>query len=214
VASAAKRFTDDLLPLLAGRASDLLVELMIPPRGCVDAVAVVRNKQAPVAQRQAETNQSDYVTMGDRGRALGIVPDALRPTCADMDAIRAAPSAIDASLESIATMIRIQAQRLVERDERSDADRGKLVVIYSGALHNDLAPPPTTARWSYAPELDAYCHGRFIAIDLVVPEFIGEDDTWRSLSWWPHYDRSRMGGKTTLLRTGDRSFVLVFPETR
>src|SRR5579871_4478309 len=28
--SAAKRFTDDLLPLLAGRASDLLVELMMP----------------------------------------------------------------------------------------------------------------------------------------------------------------------------------------
>jgi len=212
VPSAAKRFADDLLPLLAGRASDLLVELMIPPSGCTDAVAEVRSKQTPVTARQAETNQNDYVTMGDRARALGIVPDGLRPTCTDMHAIRAAASAIDASLETIARLIRIQAERLVERDQRSDADRGKVLVIFSGAMHNDLAPPPTTASWSYAPELDAYCHGRFVAVDLVVPEFIGQDDTWRSLPWWPYYDGARMGAKTTLFRTGDRSFVLVFPE--
>ncbi|HEY5242663.1 MAG TPA: hypothetical protein VIJ22_14385, partial [Polyangiaceae bacterium] len=37
--SAAKRFTDELLPLFAGRASDLLVELMMPPKGCADAAA-------------------------------------------------------------------------------------------------------------------------------------------------------------------------------
>ena len=71
-----------------------------------------------------------------------------------------------------------------------------------------------TGHRVYAPELDAYCHGRFVAVDLVVPEFIGQDDTWRSLPWWPYYDGARMGAKTTLFRTGDRSFVLVFPETR
>src|SRR5207244_6846029 len=73
--SAAKRFTRELLPLLAGRASDLLVELMMPPPGCADAAAEVRQKQAPATSQQAPSNQSEYVAMGEKARALGIVPD-------------------------------------------------------------------------------------------------------------------------------------------
>jgi hypothetical protein len=57
-------------------------------------------------------------------------------------------------------------------------------------------------------------HGRFVAVDLVVPEYIGDDEAWRAFAWWPHYDRARLGAKTTVFRTGERSFVLVFPETR
>ena len=56
--------------------------------------------------------------------------------------------------------------------------------------------------------------GRFVALDLVVPEFIVDDDTWRSFPWYPQYDRARLGGKTTLFRTAERKYVLVFPETR
>jgi len=210
--SAAKHFTEDLLPLFAGRASDLLVELMMPPNGCVDATAEVRDKQQPATSRQAKTNQGEYVAMGERARALGIVPDMLRPTCRDMDAVRdAGADAISASLELIASLTSAQSRRLVERDARSDADRGKMVVIYGGMLHNDLAP--SSPRWSYAVDVDAYVRGRFVAIDLVVPEFITDDAAWRSLPWWPHYDPARLGAKATLFRTADRSFTLVFAKT-
>ena len=51
-------------------------------------------------------------------------------------------------------------------------------------------------------------------MDLVVPEFIVDDATWRTLPWFSHYDRARLGAKTTLFRRGRKSFVLVFPETR
>jgi hypothetical protein len=116
-------------------------------------------------------------------------------------------------LELIARLSLAQAERLVDRDARSDADRGKMVVVYGGMLHNDLAPPRESARWSYAPSLAAHVGGRFVAVDLVVPEFIGDDETWSSLAWWPLYSRSRLGAKATLFRTGERSFVIVFPET-
>ena len=53
-----------------------------------------------------------------------------------------------------------------------------------------------------------------MAIDLVVPEFIVDDATWRTFPWVSRYDRARLGGKTTLFRTGPRSFVLVFAATR
>jgi hypothetical protein len=209
--SAATRFTTDLLPALAGRASDLLVELMMPPTGCADAAAEVREQQQPVTARQAEQNQNEYVVMGEKARSLGIVPDLLRPSCADLDAVqRSGQDAIGASLELIARLTRTQALRLVDRDARSDADRNKMVVTYGGMLHNDLAPRPETAAWTFAPALDAYVQSRFVAIDLVVPEFIGDDDSWRSFAWRPHYDRARLGSHPTLFRTGGRSFVLVF----
>ncbi|HTQ43301.1 MAG TPA: hypothetical protein VMI75_11135 [Polyangiaceae bacterium] len=211
-ASAAKRFTQDLLPTLAGRASDLLVELMMPPTGCADAAAEVRKKQEPVTSQHAAADQSEYVQMGDRARALGIVPDLLRPSCADMDAVRdAGDDAIEASLDLIARLSGTQAARLVTRDARSDGDRGKAVIVYGGMLHNDLSPPPERARWSYATKLDDVVSGRLVSIDLVVPEFVTGDATWTELPWVAQYDRARLGGKTTLYRTGDRSFVLVFP---
>jgi hypothetical protein len=212
--SAARRFTDDLLPLLAGRASDLLVELMMPPGGCADAAAEVREKQAPATSQQAPTNQNEYLAMGERARALGIVPDMLRPSCADLDAVRdAGEGAVEASLEMIARLSTVQAERLLDRDARSDADRAKAVVVYGGMLHNDLDPPPERAKWSYAPALDAKTGGEIVAVDLVVPEFMVDDATWRAFPWFSRYDRARLGAKTTLFRLADRSFVLVFPET-
>jgi hypothetical protein len=213
--SAAKRFTEDLLPLLAGRASDLLVELMMPPKGYADAAAEVRQKQAPATSQQAPTNQNEYLAMGDRAHALGIVPDMLRPSCADMDGVRdAGDGAIEASLEMIARLSTVQAGRLVDRDALTDADRGKAVVVYGGMLHNDLDPPPERAKWSYATALDAKTGGKLVAIDLVVPEFILDDATWRGFPWFARYDRARLGARTTLFRVGEKSFVLVFPETR
>jgi hypothetical protein len=215
VTSAAKRFTEDLLPGLGGRASDVLVELMMPPKGCADAAAEVRKKQAPATTQQAPTNQNEYVVLGERARAMGIVPDMLRPSCADMDGVNhAGDRAIEASLEMIARLSAEQAGKLIDRNARSDADRAKAVVVYGGMLHNDLDPPPERASWSYARALDAKAAGRFVAVDLVVPEFIVDDDTWRSFPWFAHYDRAKLGGKTTLFRVGDKSFVLVFPETR
>jgi hypothetical protein len=211
--SATKRFTEELLPALPGRASDLLVELMMPPKGCTDAAAEVRKKQEAVTSRESENNQNEYVVLGDRAHALGIVPDMLRPSCADMDAVRdAGDQAIEASLEMIARLSGAQATRLVDRDARSDADRDKCVVVYGGMLHNDLSPPPERARWTYAPVLDAHVGGRFVAIDLVVPEFIVDDDTWRSLPWYAKYDRARLGSRPTLFKTGDKTFVLIFAE--
>ncbi|MDP9149018.1 MAG: hypothetical protein M3O36_03625 [Myxococcota bacterium] len=218
VASAAKRFTEELLPVLRGRASDLLVELMQPPAGCDEASADVRGRQTLVTSQQAADSQSEYVVLGARARSEGIIPDLLRPACADLEAIRrAGDEAIPVSLETIARLSVSQAERLVDRARSSASDQGKAVVLYGGALHNDLEPAPERARWSYGPALDAYVGGRFVAVDLIVPEFIGDDDAWRSLVWWAWWsseDRAPLGAKATLLHVGARSYVLLLPRTR
>ena len=156
----------------------------MPPKGCADAAAEVRQKQAPATSQQAPTNQNEYLVMGERARALGVVPDMLRPSCADMDGVKGRGR---------------RRHRGVARDDRaplrarrrassSIATRGptptraKAVVVYGGMLHNDLDPPPERAKWSYAPALDAKTGGKLVAVDLVVPEFIVDDATWRAFA--------------------------------
>jgi hypothetical protein len=209
VPSAAHHFTEQLLPLLVGRASDLLVELMNPPAGCAPTTAIVKERQAVVTREQAPTDQSEYVAMGARARALGIVPDLLRPTCADLGAVKAAgDDAVTASLEMIARLTREQAEKLVDRDAHTAGDASKMVVTYGGALHNDLDPTPERAAWSFGPTLAAHVAGKYVAVDLYVPELIDDSDRWKRLPFYAHYDPVKLGAKTTVFRQG-KSFVIV-----
>jgi hypothetical protein len=212
VPSSAKRFTSEILPTLAARASDLVVELMMPPSGCAPKVAVVREAQAPVTSHQAAGDQGEYVAMGEAARKLGIVPDLLRPTCADLDAIEdAGDLAVDASLRTIARLTAEKVKKLALRDSRAAGDTGKFVVTYGGAIHNDRDPSPERRPWSFGPELDAFAEGRYVEIDLYVPEFIDGSDAWKKLPWYAHYDVARLGSKTTMFRVRERSYVILFP---
>jgi hypothetical protein len=211
--SSAKHFTDQILPKLAGRASDLLVELMNPPKGCAPTTEVVRQKQEVVTRAQAPTDQGEYVAMGEQARHLGIVPDLLRPSCADLEAVKAAgDDAVMASLAMIARLTREQAKKLLDRDASTTGEAEKMVITYGGAIHNDLAPPAERAAWSFGPDLDAYTHGRFVAVELFIPELIDDSDTWKKRAFYAHYDATRMGSKATVFREG-KTFVIVLPRS-
>jgi hypothetical protein len=208
VPSSAKRFTTELLPMFQGRASDLLVEAMMPPTGCAKSVADVRSAHAPVHEKQAPTDQSEYVAMGNAARALGIVPDLLRPSCDDLAAIDdAGADAVEATLETIRRLVVAQVSRLLTRADH------RMVIVYGGALHNDLAPPAERAAWSYAPELAAKSGGKLVAIDLFVPEMITDDASWKAFAWYPLFVRGAHPGEATMYRPRDATFVVLFPET-
>jgi hypothetical protein len=212
VASSARRFADALLPSLAGRASDLLVELMNPPAGCTAGVAEVRKKQELVTSRQEAGDQGEYVALGETARRFGIVPDLLRPSCADMASIEdAGDEAIDRSLETIERLTETKVKELVDRDARTPGEEGKIVVTYGGAIHNDPAPLPERRAWSFGPAIDAYVRGRYVDIDLYVPQFIDGSDAWKKLAWYPFYDPAKLGAKTTMFRVRARSYVILFP---
>ncbi|MFT3774188.1 MAG: hypothetical protein QM820_53170 [Minicystis sp.] len=210
--SAAKRFTDRFLPLLRDKASDLVVELMLPPKGCKPAEQEVRTKQREVTKHQAESNQSEYVTMGDAARKLGVIPDALRPTCDDSDrAAKAGDGAIATMLETIARLAGTKAKDLLARNQKLGAD--KMVVLYGGALHNDATPKAERASWSFGPDLIKATNGRYVELDVFVPESIQDTDSWKAMAWYPHYDRAAHAGATALFKTGPSSWALIFPKT-
>jgi hypothetical protein len=205
VSSSTKRFTDMLLPLLAGRTSDLLVELMMPPKGCVKQAETMRSVQKPVVTQQAETNQNEYVAMGEAARKLGIVPDLLRPSCDDLASISdAGDDALDRSLETIARLTTTQAAMMLEH-------RGaKMVVTYGGALHNDATPPPERAAWAYGPALSHAVSGRYVQLDVYVPDFITAEESWRKQPWYGAWEKNKGTRKPLLFRVAPKSYVLVF----
>lgn len=212
VDSSAKRFTEKLIPVLRDKASDLVVELMLPPKGCKPAEEKVRTVQKEVTKQQAASNQNEYVTMGDVARKAGVIPDALRPTCEDLDAAaKAGDLAIPRMLETIARLAGGKAKELVARNEKLGAD--KVVVVYGGALHNDAEPKPEKASWSFGPELSRATGGRYVELDLFVPESIQDTDAWKSLPWYLHYDRAAHAGATALFKTGPSSWAMIFPKT-
>lgn len=217
VASSAKRFTETILPLFKDRASDLLLEAMTPARlpdggACAQVATAVKEQQKAVTGQQASTNQNEYVVMGDTAKKLGIVPDLLRPTCDDLAAIqKAGADMVPVSLATIARLTKNKVGQLLDRNSRTPADQDKIVITYGGALHNDLLPPPERAQWSFGPDLSARTGGRYVEIDLYVPDYIEETDNWKKMEWYAHYDKAKLGGKTTVFRPREGTFVILFP---
>ena len=213
IPSATKRFTESFLPVLENRASDVLVEAWAGDPKCQREVKAVASAQKPVQQAQAQTNPNEYLALGNRAKALGMVPDLLRPTCDDYANLAdAGADSITASLELIKRLTQAHATRLFQRNET--AKNGKLVVTYGGAMHNDLAPTEALRKFSFGPELATATGGRYVELDLIVPEYVKNTESWQKLPWYASWQAD--GGpkdKPTLYRLGDRSFVLLFPTT-
>jgi hypothetical protein len=150
--------------------------------------------------------------MNEAARKVGVVPDALRPTCADLEAAaKAGEGGIAKMLETIARLAGDKGAELVAKNQKAAVD--KLVVLYGGALHNDAEPKPERAAWSFGPALTKATGGRYAELDVFVPESIQDTDAWKAMPWYPHYDRAAMGGATVLFKTGPASWVMIFPRT-
>lgn len=206
---AVRRFTRDILPLFQGRASDLVVELLLPNAACGEEAKAAAKEQRVVTEQQAATNQDDYVGLATAARRLGIGAHALAPTCEDLS--RIAKAGPDAVMESLSVVTRLAHERftaLLVANEKAGAPR--MVLGYGGALHNDIAPRRGREEWSFGPALSTETKGRYAEVDLVVPEFIADTPAWRSLPWVPAFDPKVHAGSARLLEPSESSFVLVF----
>jgi hypothetical protein len=213
------RFSEQLLPVLASfGASDLVVELLKPADSCEGAVQATRKAQAPVVERHAQGNQNRFVQLGVSALALGIVPHLLEPDCAEYGSIaKAGDDGVIRMLELIA--LKTEQALLSLREKRRLKGGSVLGLAYGGAIHNDVRPvaagdgDPVPAGFSFGRTLAEATQERYLAVDLIVPEFIKENATWRALPWVQHYDAEKAGNQVTLFRTGRESFVIVFAPT-
>jgi hypothetical protein len=211
--STAARFVDELMPLLDGRATDLVVELWVAKSGCAARqkaeVRAVASAQREVTQAQAPKNQSDFLRLYTAGRAHGERVHLLIPPCDEYGKILDAGAGdVDAMLTMIANL------SVTEIEKGLGAPDAGLVVAYGGAMHNDLVPRPGHGKWSFGPRVSTLTQGRYVELDLVVPEAVQDTEAWRAQPWYPHFHRGLQGEKTLLYRVRKGSFALVFPEEK
>jgi hypothetical protein len=218
IISSTKRFTEKFLPMLvdpkrAMTASDMVLEIWVAEGQCgKKKEAAVAEKQKPVTQGQAKTNQNEYVALGDAAQAKGIKPHILRAPCADYDKILAAKEdAVIVMLEMIARLMKEKV--LAISAQRAAGGPEKLTLTYGGAIHNDLVAREGREKWTFGPELSAQTKGRYIELDLVVPEYIRDNDSWNALPWVKHYKKDAYPTKTTLFQPRPGSYVLIFPRS-
>lgn len=214
VMSATHRFREQLLPMLKTRASDLVIELMVADGSCRETQDKVAQTQKPVVEQQAKANKSEFVLLGEASDKLGIRPHVLRPSCEDYNAVvKAGEDGVGRMLTMIADLTANLVHNILERNAKVGAP-DKLVLAYGGALHNDVAPGAGRESWSFGPKLRERTKGHYVELDLIVPEFIKDTDSWRSMPWYAHYQREKHGRKVVLFNPAPGSYVLVFAQSQ
>jgi hypothetical protein len=66
---------------------------------------------------------------------------------------------------------------------------------------------------SYAGRLQRQAGGSYVEVDLIVPEFVRDEEPWQSLPWYAAFDRTLARRETSLIVLSPRSYVLVFPHS-
>jgi len=209
IPSSTRRFAEQLLPKVVGRAKHIVIELLLA--NCKQqTVEGVKKQQAPVTEHQAKTNQNEFVTLGKVAERLGIEPQGLTPDCPEYEAVvNAGEDGVARLLALVADQTAKEVEALLAKPEGS----ASLVLTYGGALHNDLSPRPGQEAWSFGPKLALLTQNRYVALDLIVPEFVKDSEAWRNLPWFAAFDREHLSSETLLYQPEHNSFVLIFPKT-
>lgn len=210
VRSTTARFTEQLLPALEGKASSLVLELWVADGKCNKATEKkVAEQQKEVTKTQAEGNTNEFVKLGEKSKALAIVPFILRPTCAEYDTIKnAGDNAVLEMLAMITRNMKTKVETLFKETDKKSP--GKMVVTYGGSMHNDIAPVAGRESWSYAADLDRLAPGRYVELDLIVPEYIKDSDSWKKLPWYSAYEPERFARSVVLIKVAPKSYAMVF----
>jgi hypothetical protein len=206
-------FSRWLLPLLASRTSEVLLELWAPDARCQTEVKSVARRQQPVGELQSVHAKDAYVALAGLVRSQGIVPSLLEPTCDDFRALADAGSdTVDAMLRLVARLSKERARILAARPRPDSAFPRKFVLLYGGALHNDIDPLPGREAYAFGRDLAEATQGHYVELDLFRPESVGRSPFWKGLRWYEAWSRLQAPSDVwTVFVTGNRSYTVLFP---
>jgi hypothetical protein len=221
--SALKRFTTDLLPMLATVGSDVVVETWMTEGSC-GAVEAAVVKDVKKTTRRPKVTEDEIGTLFVALRAYAIQPHILKVTCDEYQVLLGGKAVDYDQLLQLITR-KLSTTALAARAERNRkleelADEGKLrpgarrvVAIYGGALHNDLFPAEGTEAWTFGAELWRRTRGHYVEVDLYVPEYIKGDKDLMTQPWYELLKHAAPD-KTLLITRGPASYIIIFPTTK
>lgn len=209
--SAMSRFHAGVVPALASRTSDLVLEFWARD-ACGEKSAAVNRNVARMTERPASTG-NEVIDLLTESKKRGVTNHVLRLGCADYDSILDPAGEVDYEKLLVLVTRKLYEQTDVVLTARAGPRRpppGRdLVLVYGGALHNNLRPPDGTADLSYAPDLAARTGGAFVEVDLVVPEYVADNQLARAEAWYPMIAAHASPDRVVLVPRGPRSYVLI-----
>ena len=211
VPSALSRFTAELLPVLAPSTTDLVLETWVVDGVCGEQEQQVAEQVPQDTLRPPET-ESELARLARRARELGVAPHALTLSCADYASLLATEQGGDAGVQ-YDTLLRLLTDKMRALALEGLALPDARVVIYSGAVHNDLSPPAELAAWSYGPRVEAVGGDAYVELDLYVPEVVVRQASLSGEPWFPLLDGAVGPDRVLLVERAPRSFILLLPTT-
>jgi hypothetical protein len=203
VASAIARFRDLLLPVVSDGASDLLMETWVTEGKCGKQEETVV-AQVEESTKRPETTESEVVQVMKKAKAAGVQPHILKVSCDEYQSLTGTDGAID-----YVRLLSIVTTHLQGKIDEILAKKPKVVLVYGGALHNDLHPRKELAQFSFAAAVKKQLKGAYAEVDLYVPEYIGTDKKITAEPWY----KQVKSDKTTLVTRSAGSHIIVFPST-
>jgi len=211
VRSTLARFTEDVLPAVAPRAAHLIVETWVARGNCGEPEKRVTEDVARTTERPAQT-ENQIVRLLRRAKDLGVAPHVLDVDCHEYQALETG-GRVD--YDRLLTMTGAHLQRAIAQALALPRPPGHpLILVYGGALHNDLQPAPALAAYSFGPAVDALTGGGYREVDLYAPELVDALPALRGEPWYPVWKAAAQPGATVLIRRSPRSAILLFPRQR
>lgn len=216
IPSAIQRFHQTLLQSLWGSFTDLIVETWRTTGSCGKSEVKVVKQVRKLIKRPKKVLSQIELLLRSSSR-LGVQPHILTVHCKTyQELMKARGTNQTRQLILLVTRLLLQKTREIVRARRKRKQR-PAIVLYGGALHNDLYPSPSLAHYSYVPKLLKQINPtkmKYIELDLYVPEYLDDDMEWRTKAWYPLYLKQQHTQKTLLIKRAPRSYVLVFPWTK
>jgi hypothetical protein len=197
--SSLDRFTNEIMDVLEPRAKHLVIETWAGER----CASLVERDLAATTRRPSST-QMEILQL--RHRASTRLDTHLLPwTCLEREAMLDAHRKVNYLL-----LLELITVKLRETIDACRASSPGPIIVYGGALHNDLYPRWPLEELSYARPLADELGGGVLEVDLVVPEVVAPLAIVRDEPWFPLLARVSPD-RTLVWERGPGSYVVILP---
>lgn len=203
VPSTMSYFTNEVFPIVAPGASDLILETWRLDGRCGPQEEQVATTVETETKRP-EATKSDLVVLAETAIALDVRPHDLAITCEEYATLLRPDGTVIYD-----TLLRLLTAKLGDFALLGLDTPDAALIIYGGAVHNDRAPRPELAAWSYGPRAAEKGGKAYVELDLYQPELV--TGAMVEPAWEPALKEA--GKKhVVLVRRGEGSWVLLLPK--
>ena len=199
------RFTDTLMPVLAPVTTDLVIETWRLDRTCgVVATQVVETVE--VETKRPEVTKDEITLLAEKANALGVKPHDLVITCEEYGLLQDEAGEVDYD-----ALLGLLTDKLGDYALRGLDTPGARLVLYGGAMHNDLHPREGMERWTYGPRARDHSADAYVELDVYAPELVAGMDLILEPGWAPLLQTAVGPDRAVLYARGPQSYVLLLP---